>query len=64
MIHEMVHEYQHKLVDRVSNEAAQLRIDSRYRWFDGDGHGDDFAEAIIQIAGILGVEPEALRDDI
>lgn len=64
LIHEMVHEYQHKLVGRASSEAEQLRRNSGIRWFDGDGHGDDFAEAIIQIARILGVAPEGLRDDI
>ncbi|MGC9969723.1 MAG: hypothetical protein ABSE56_03945 [Bryobacteraceae bacterium] len=60
LVHELLHEYQHKVVaGRASPGGAALQAKHR-GCFDDTGHGADFFTAIQEKASYFGVSPEAL----
>ena len=57
LIHEIVHEYQHKRVRGPSKEGVTLMSDHK-RPFDGQGHDEQFYTAIAAIAPAFNLTPE------
>ena len=59
LVHEMVHEYQAKVVTSPSSEGVSLR--ARFgRTFWGKGHDEKFFTAIAEKASYFGMTPEQL----
>jgi hypothetical protein len=60
LVHEMLHEYQHKVLRWESSFAGQQLCNIHQSKFTGQNHGPDYFTAVEHIAPIFGVSPEQL----
>jgi hypothetical protein len=64
LIHEVLHEYQHKVVaGQASPKGMQLEA-NHPGCFEGVGHGADFFTAIAEKASYFGISPEDLISNL
>lgn len=63
LVHEMLHEYQHKMLLAPSAEGIRLH-ETDARGFDGQGHDDLFYTAIAEKARYFSMRPEEFRDKL
>jgi len=64
LVHELLHEYQHKVVaSKTSPEGIALEARHRRR-FDGVGHGADFFTAIAEKASYFGISADDLISNL
>ena len=61
LVHEMLHEWQHKKPCIPTADAARLNR-AHTSHFTGDGHGDDYYQAILEKAGYFDFTPEQLLE--
>lgn len=59
LVHEMLHEYQHKVVSRASPEGSNLYLKFKNS-FSGKGHDEKFFTAIAKKASYFNLTPEEL----
>ena len=66
LIHEMLHEYQYKMVTAPSEPGTQLwlKYKDSFQSFPGKGHGADFYTAMVSVSSLMGVSPEQLFDKL
>jgi hypothetical protein len=64
LVHELLHEYQHKVVAGRSSPAGMELEASHPSCFEGAGHGADFFTAITEKASYFGVSPEDLISNL
>lgn len=60
LVHEMLHEYQHKTLGFRATPGGRELSDKSVRKFSGSGHGADFYSAIADRALYFGLTPEEL----
>lgn len=60
LIHEMLHEYQYKVVKGKISEEGQALYERFSRSFPDGGHEADFFTALANRASVLGIQPEQL----
>jgi hypothetical protein len=64
LVHELLHEYQHKVVaGQASPQGWELEA-KHHGCFDGVGHGADFFTAIAEKASYFGISPEDLISNL
>jgi hypothetical protein len=63
LLHEIIHEYQHKRVEEPSEEGKALK-EQHTRPFPGHGHDDRFYTAVVAIAPAFGATPEQFLEMI
>lgn len=61
LVHEMLHEFQHKAAPVPTETGRALLASHRWR-FDGPGHDDIFYTAVAECAHCFDLSPEELRD--
>lgn len=64
LIHEMIHEYQHKVKWGASSASSALakQYNHLLHFDPATGHGDDFFQGVIVVADRLGCAPTELAD--
>lgn len=64
LVHELLHEYQHKVVvGQASPEGMKLEA-NHHGCFEGEGHGADFFTAIAEKASYFGISSEDLISNL
>jgi hypothetical protein len=63
LVHEMLHEWQRKKPCIPTADAERLNR-AYTKHFVGDGHGDDYYQAVLEKAGYFGFTPEQLLEHI
>lgn len=63
LVHEMLHEYQFKMIKAPSEEGKAL-LAKKGRTFDGEGHDEKFFSAIVEKSSYFKLTPEELLADL
>lgn len=63
LLHEIIHEYQYKVLSRHSQEGIDFKK-TRKSTFIGNGHDCVFYSALVECSRILGITPEQLEQNI
>ncbi len=64
LVHEMLHEYQYKALNRDESNTGKQLFDAHHSKFVGQGHGPDYFTAIERVAPLFDLSPEQLIEQI